>query len=165
MRTYSCMRVLATKSHSIRTLCNVCECICYILFHLLMLLVFSNLLHLLRNYTWEMKKVETYGISMIAKFREKDRHGHFRSNKVFRQMKKPHTNYNYNTCALVSRTGSDNTSELIITSNQVSPPTTTVFLDRFPLGHKCGSAQVLNETTGVAYHSYQVNKIFMICTC
>lgn len=41
--------------------------------------------------------------------------------KVFRQANRPRMNCDYNMCALISWTGSNNTSEAILTSIQVSP--------------------------------------------
>lgn len=65
------------------------------------------------------------------------------------------------TCAVVSRTGSENISEIILTSSQVSSPTGTIFLGNFLLGNKSGLAQLLSKAIlkamSVACHSYCVN--------
>lgn len=61
---------------------------------------------------------------------------------MVRQVNRFRMNHDYNTCALVPWSGSNNTSMVILTRRQVLPPTTTIFL----VGSYPG--------TSVAWYSY-----------
>lgn len=90
------MRIPDTKFHFSKTLCNTCQCIHHVILHSLLLLDFLNLLHLLCNLHenengWDVCNNDNSE-------NNKDRCGHFKNNKVFRQIKRFCTNCHYNVC-------------------------------------------------------------------
>lgn len=103
-----------------------------------------------------IKVVKMSNIVTSAELRETDSHGHFKASKVFREVNRLITNCSNNMCALVSWTGPDNISKVILASIQVSPTTTIIYLGSFLLGYECGSVQLLSVVTSVAICSHQI---------